>query len=269
MKKAAGLDPNVDAVVREILAGVSPASAKKLAAWRKPERDLHRLAHRDYVRAVRRNLGYRELKCMISAADKMLSRLGYDQPVMVSARALRRIASDLRFHLRAEPYDGPEGLALLGFYVNRQGQMLQRPLIYLNTAHVQAAVTVAFCHELGHYITTKLFNSWHEPVHLSFDADYASHLDDPVELAADALAAVRCYPEGLARRIFATPWRWGLVARTTALTGDAFSKVRAYIESHGGFGFPKDLPAQQNLNYLAGMIHYAKLRWALLAEYDL
>lgn len=196
------------------------------------------------------------------------SSLGYEEPTLVSDRVLRRLASDLRFHLKAEPYEGPEGLALLGFYVDKHHQMLQRPLIYLNTAHVPAAVTVAFCHEFGHYLTAKLFKLWDEPVHLYFDADYASHLNDPVELAADALAAIRCYPVEIARQIFATPWNWGLVARTGRLTGDAFDKVRAYIGSHG-FDFSPDLPVQQNVNYLAGMIHYAKLRWALLAEYDL
>ena len=29
------------------------------------------------------------------------------------------------------------------------------------------------------------------------------------------------------------------------------------------------IPANQRLHYLLGMIHYAKLRWALLAEYDM
>jgi hypothetical protein len=29
------------------------------------------------------------------------------------------------------------------------------------------------------------------------------------------------------------------------------------------------IPVNQRLNYLSGMIRYAKLRWALLAEFDL
>jgi hypothetical protein len=36
-----------------------------------------------------------------------------------------------------------------------------------------------------------------------------------------------------------------------------------------GFDFGASLPAGQSFNYLTGMIHYAKLRWALLAEYEL
>jgi hypothetical protein len=267
MKKAAGFDPNVDALVRQILAGASETSAKKLAAWRKPERDLHRLARRDYVRAVRRHLSYWEFRSLISNADSTFSRLGDNPTAMVSGRTLRKLAGELGFHLRAEPYQGPEGLALLGFYVHKHEGLLQRPLIYVNTAHVPVVVTTTFCHEFGHHLASQLFGT-RGLVHPLFDADYASHLDDPAELAADALTAIRGYPGESARRIFATPWNWGLVAHTGRLTGDAFRKVRAYVGSLG-FDFSPDLPAHQNLNYLAGMIHYAKLRWALLAEYDL
>jgi hypothetical protein len=36
-----------------------------------------------------------------------------------------------------------------------------------------------------------------------------------------------------------------------------------------GFNFDNRIPAADNLHYLEGMIHFAKLRLALLAAYDI
>jgi hypothetical protein len=35
------------------------------------------------------------------------------------------------------------------------------------------------------------------------------------------------------------------------------------------FEFEPQTPATENLHYLAGMIHYVKLRFALMAQYDI
>jgi hypothetical protein len=45
--------------------------------------------------------------------------------------------------------------------------------------------------------------------------------------------------------------------------------IREHLEASYGFDFSIALPPVQNLQYLAGMIHYAKLRAALLEEYDI
>jgi hypothetical protein len=107
------------------------------------------------------------------------------------------------------------------------------------------------------------------PVHFFIDADYASHLEEPAELAADVMVSIAGYPEPIARKIFATDWEWGLVARAKDLTEAALSEVRRHLKNAYGFDFTEQIPANQMLHYLSGMIHFAKLRWGLLAEYDI
>ncbi|MGH7916657.1 MAG: hypothetical protein ACREQE_04250, partial [Candidatus Binataceae bacterium] len=143
------------------------------------------------------------------------------------------------------------------------------PLIYVNTAHHPTAVSATFCHEFGHHLSSELFGPQKEPVHFFIDADYAAHLKEPHELAADAMVSLAAYPQPLARKIFPAEWNWGLVARARNLPEAALNEVRAHIRRFYGFDLMERIPANQRLHYLSGMIHYAKLRWALLAEYDL
>ncbi len=263
-----GLDPRIEAVFRRILASARTFGADKLEAWKKPERDLRRLAKRDYVRALRRNVGYRELKSLLSAMQKAFQRLGADQLAWGSVEGMRLAALSYALHFKAEPYEGEEGLALRGFYADRDSRTLQRPLIFVNTSHVPLAVSTTFCHEFAHYLTADLLRNRRDSLHFFYDAAYASHLDDPAELLADSLVALRAYPREFAREIFETPCNWSLVGQTGSLPGRAFEEVRMGFKLRG-FDFPRELPALQNMHYLIGMIHYAKLRWALLVEYDL
>src|SRR5216683_3102168 len=157
-----------------------------------------------------------------------------------------------------------------GFYVTSAKGMLKRPLIYINTAHHPLAVSTTICHEVGHHLSAQMFGSGaDEPVHFFFDADYAGHLGDPGELAADAMVSLAGYPYPIAKKIFETPWNWGLVARAKDLTQAALAEVRGHVRRVYGFDLMERIPANQRLHYLSGMIHFAKLRWALLAEYDL
>jgi hypothetical protein len=270
MAERAQLDSSIDQTVDRILAWAPKQGAGQLQAWRKPRIDLRRMVSRDYVRPLRKHLGYREVKRLVDTAESMLTRLGHPQSASAHPpQALRRVASRLRVHLKAKPFEGPEGMALRGFYVDEREGMLKRPLIYLNTAHVPLAVSVTFIHEFGHHVAAGLFNTHREQVHFYFDADYAGHLDDPAELAADVIVSFRGYPAALARKIFKTSWDWGLVARAGGLNGEMFGQIRAHIRDFYGFDFSPSVSARQNLHYLSGMIHYAKLRWALLAEYGL
>ncbi len=263
------LDPKIEAVFRRILVSARAAGAEKLEAWKKPEREFRRLAQRDYVRALRRNMGYRELKTVLSAMEKILVRLGGDRYAWGSLEGMRTAADSLALHFKAEPYGGDEGMALRGFYADKDSRTLQRPLIFVNTSHAPIAVSATFCHEFAHYLSSELLRSERQPLHFFYDSAYESHLDDPAELVADSLVALRAYPREFALRLFATPWNWGLVGRIGSLPGHAFEEIRIYLKRATGFDFPPDLPAFQNIHYLYGMIHYAKLRWALLVEYNL
>ncbi len=258
----------VDKLISRILAETMRRESHKVDSWRRPSADIRRLVERDYVRSLRRYLPYRELRRLISAFADVLPEFNREPVGMMSTERLARRASDLDLNFKAAPYEGEDGLALRGFYVTRKQGILKRPLIYVNTAHHPLAVSATFCHEVGHHVTAEVIGGDDDPVHFFFDADYATHLEEPSELAADVMVSFAGYPEPIARKIFATPWKWGLVARAKNLTDAALDEVRGHIKKVYGFDLMARIPPHQRLHYLSGMIHYAKLRWALLAEYD-
>lgn len=259
----------IDALVEQILRRAHKVGRDKIDAWKKPRRELRQLARADYVRAVRRTLDYRTLRAIIREAQEIWPQLNRGQGHTATLNQLAAISSDLRIHLQAAPYLGPEGMALRGFYLDKAPETLKRPLIYLNTAHHLGAVAATFMHEIGHYVTAKVTGRAGHGVHYLFSAAHNSHLSQPAELAADVLVSLAAYPVPLARRIFASPWDWGLVARADRLPDQTFARIREHVRKLCGIDFGDSLPPGQSFNYLTGMIHYAKLRWAVLVEYDL
>lgn len=259
----------VDALVEEILRRARKVGRNELEAWRKPQRELRELARLDYVRAMRRTLDYHALRAIVREARKICPQLNREPVPAATLDQLAAISSDLRIHFQATPYRGPEGMALRGFYVDKAPKTLKHPLIYLNTAHHPGAVSATFMHEIGHYVTARVTGRASNGVHYFFNAAHRGHLGQPAELAADVIVSLGAYPEPLARRMFATPWDWGLVARADRLPDRAFAQIRKHVRELCGIDFGASLPPGQSFNYLTGMIHYAKLRWALLAEYEL
>ena len=245
------------------------SNARKVAAWKHPTAGVARLLKQDYVRSLRRQLSYRDVQVLVNQFERIFPRFNSHSLTMRSTRGLGEIASKLDFHLKAVPYRGSDGLALRGFYVTRAQGMLKRPLIFVNTAHHRLAVGASFIHELAHHVTNEALDLPSEPVHFFFDADYGAHLNDPCELAADVMVSLAGYPAEVARQIFPSSWDWGLVGHAEKLTEVAFEQVRAHLRKVYGLDLMDNVLAERRINYLAGMIHYAKLRWALLVEYDL
>ncbi|HVA81794.1 MAG TPA: hypothetical protein VNF29_12785 [Candidatus Binataceae bacterium] len=269
MTRAVNSDAQVEKLITGILSMTRDGEADKFAAWKKPSDDIRRLVRHDYVRSLRRNLPYREIKTLVEAFAQVVPSFNREPIGELSPERLAAWASDLGLHFKAAPYAGDDGLALRGFYVTRAHGMLKRPLIYVNTAHHPLAVCSTFCHEVGHHMSAEMLGEQNDLVHFFFDADYAAHLEDPCELAADVMVSFAAYPEPIARKIFAVPWRWGLVAQAKDLTEAALAEVVGHLKRFYGFNLMERIPAPQKLNYLSGMIHFAKLRWALLAEYDI
>lgn len=245
------------------------SNARKVASWKKPAATIRRLLKQDYVRSLRRHLSYTDVRTMVSEFEKIFPGFNARSVSMMTTRKFSAIAARLNFHLQAAPYEGADGLALRGFYVTRAEGILKRPLVFVNTAHHPLAVGTSFVHELAHHVHSEVLDLPAEPVHFFFDADYAAHLADPGELAADVMVSLAGYSAEAARRIFPSIWNWGLVARTETLTEDSFEQVRAHLQQVYGLDLMAQIAPERRFNHLAGMIHYAKLRWALLAEYDL
>lgn len=258
----------IDSIAERILKRAQP-SAAELAALKRPMRDIEQLMRRDYVRALRKRLGYRELLTLVSQANGLWPGLNRER-LMWKRRHLTEFSEQLSVHLSARPRREPEGMALRGFYVHKSRSTLKRPLIYVNTAHHPAAVAATFCHEVGHHLATgRLAREKQTPIHFFFDAAYARHIDDPTELSADVLVSLAAYPEPVARRIFSKSWSGGLVARAQHLTAETVEDICRHLKQGYRVDFTRSVQSRRNLTYLAGMIHFAKLRWALLAEYDL
>jgi hypothetical protein len=269
-------------LVEAILAGVNASGRRELDSWQNPERDIRDLARRDYAPSLRKHLDRAAVDEVLHLARRIFPEFNRDHdPERIErwltahpSHELKALFSQVRerldVHFQDRPFNGPEGLALRGFFVDRGHGSLKRPLIYVNTAHHPVAVAATLYHEVGHLLAAQVFEQDNRPVHLFFDADYISHLDDAEELTADIVLALIAYPAPVARKLFATPWNWGVFARTTELSDEVFSQVSEYFRATFGVSLAAaDLPARRKLNYLAGLIHFAKLRSTLLGEYQL
>jgi hypothetical protein len=234
---------------------------------------------RDYGGSLSSHFSRRELRDLIEALTASLPVLNREQIRPIPLPGLAQIAARLGAQFRANPFNGPAGLSLRGFYVDSEN--LKRPLICVNSAHHPVAVNSAFWHEVGHHLTAGLSPRQREMGQeltarllrgkgeefpgLSFGSDYHEHLNDPMELAADMLGSLVCYSRSAAKQLFRPLLQKGTAENIHAV----LSAARTHLGSVWGFTFDKQIGAAENLHYLAGMIHFAKLRLALLAEYDI
>jgi hypothetical protein len=266
------LDPEITRLVRTILSEAQGRGARELKAWRHPEREIRRLLARDYARSLRERFGPAEMNYLVGSATAIWPDFNRSPMGPPSMRLFAEVSAQLRLHLRSAPYRSSGGFALRGFYVNRTPPALGRPLIYINSAHHLLAMGTAFCHEVGHHLSAGMFRSsdGERQTLLYFGAEYSKHMNDAAELAADILVSLSGYPKAMARTIFQTrPRKRAMKIPVTEPGASAFTAVREHLRARYGFDFTLALPPTKKLHYLTGMIHYARLREALLEEYDL
>jgi hypothetical protein len=255
----------LEGLATEILAVSETKGQRSTASWNLVE-EIKSLARLDYGVPLRRTLGRREVMDIVAEARKMVWPNLNREPVrLVTPSEFTRLWSSLGVDFRLANFGGPQGLALMGFYARKMGRS-RRPLIYVNTAHHPAAVGAAFTHEMGHHLTARIFASQKERAHYLTYTAYAAHLDDSAELAADSLVSLGIFPGDIAREIFEVESKPSKLAKSSE---PAFARVRNYFRNRYGLNLDMRLPAHKKLPYLAGMIHYANLRRALLNEYDI
>jgi hypothetical protein len=254
---------NLEGLAAEILAA---NASRPSAAARNLKREIKALARRDYGQALRKSLGRQEVLEIVAEARRMVWPHINREPLrLVAPREFARLWSRLGVDFRLAKFEGPQGLALMGFYAGKVGPS-KRPLIYVNTAHHPAAIGAVFSHEMGHHLTAKIFASQEEySAYLNYTA-FGDNLGDPAELAADCLVSLGAFPKNVARRMFGTESRPSERANPAA---SPLASVGNYIQSRYGFSIDARIPVQKKLPYLAGMIYYANLRKALLDEYDI
>jgi hypothetical protein len=230
------------------------------------ESELRGIASRDYRQALRRCLSQAQVQQIVSIAKTRVWPHLNQQPVrLVSLDEFVRRWSSFGVDFKFASLPSKNGLSLLGFYLTNADGLRERPLIFANTAHHPALVGLALDHEMGHHLTAQIFASAEDTSHLLSLTAFEEHLTDPLELAADTLVSFGVFPAPVARALFQD------VKGTDAGRGlpDAiFDKVLEYVTDRYDARLELIHGAHEKFQALAALIHYTKLRRALLAEYD-
>jgi len=163
--------------------------------------------------------------------------------------------------VRAEPYRKGAGLALRGFFCRADVGAKSKFVIFLNTAHHPAAVAATLGHELGHYMYGKMVGET-GPMTAFMEATFTSHLREEHELFADSVVALSAYTPELVQTI-------GRMDRLEpGRTDMSFKRIQKTYEAMST-RFKVDLSQEKitapwRVCYLTSMIHFFKLRCALL-----
>jgi hypothetical protein len=220
------------------------------------------LSRLDYGRALRNRFDRAEIHELLQELRRSLPALNCEVFREIDLRRLAETAAAFGVNVQARQFDGDEGRALRGFYVHDY-TVLRRPLIVVNTANHPVSVVAAFWHEMGHHLTHSVFGDAHDHVSPHFSTNYHDHLNHPEEIVADMLTVLACYPKPAARKVFGDSVTSDARRNAESLT----SKVMPYVRSVTGFDFERGSSSTDTLRQLAGVIHVAKLRAALLREY--
>ncbi len=163
--------------------------------------------------------------------------------------------------LRAEPYLEGAGLALRGFFCRANVGAKSKFVIFLNTAHHPGAVVATFGHEIGHYIYGSLVGE-RAPMAAFLEGTFSNHLHEEDELFADSLVAFSCYNREIMKEI-------GPI-KNVRKADDLFGRIR---RAYGlvGSKYELDLTDRKmgnvwRVRYLTSMVHFFKLRCALLEK---
>ncbi len=201
-----------------------------------------------------------EIKSLIEGELKTLLAAGRGITNPHTVAHLSRIFGPREIELRAEPYRTGAGLALRGFFCRTNMGDKSKFVIFVNTAHIPAAVAATLGHELGHYIYGSLVGE-KTPMTYFMEGSFSSHLSEEDELFADSLVALAAYSRDQIRQI-------GNVSEIVPGSADeVFSRIKVVYDligprwnldlAHGR------MAAAWRVRYLTSMTHFFKLRCAL------
>jgi len=237
---------------------------KRDVTARKSEADYRAIAKIDYGSAVGKHFDRTQLKQMFKEMRRTLPTLNQEIYRITDLTRLAAIAKGLGVIFQAHAFTGSDAAGFRGFYVN-EAEVLRRPLIWVNTAAHPAAAAAAFWHEIGHHLTTEILGTHHQPIGLSIGANYRENLTDPKEIAADMVRVLGGYPQPIARKLFG-----GLQHQASNTDADLLvAQARPHVRAVMGLNLQSPSSPKENLYYLGGMIHTAKLRATLLNEYGI
>ncbi len=216
----------------------------------------------DYDAALASTFSRNEIRSFITGARLFIPGLNREQYRWRGLRDLQHRGAELGVRVIAQPFSKDDGQELLGFY----SPDVAKPLVYLNNVHHPAAVAATFFHEIGHHLVAQLLTTYHESRVYSLSPEYNSHLDEPSELLADLLVCLQAYPKVPAKRIFAHDSEH-VSASDSDLPFALLIRAKAHLVNLG-FQIDESVLAGDR-RYLSGMIHFLKLRLALLKLFGL
>jgi hypothetical protein len=219
-------------------------------------------SQQNYGTAIRKHFDRGQMRQILAEVRRTLPALNRQVFRITNPRHLRKIANELGVMLHADRFDGPDGRSLRGFYLD-DTELLGRPAIWVNTATHPVGVAAAFWHEVGHHLTKRIFDDCHHRTSYSFNTNHQARLTDASEIAADMVMVLACYPKTAATKLFTGD------KVSADNTDQLLSRVRPYVRSVTKFDFVNQFSGHENLHYLAGIIHLAKLRAALLSDYEI
>jgi len=235
--------------------------------WMAHVRDLRRIVAADYCSTVKshRTAGMFPVRSFVSDAQREFPEFNV-QPIRFDV-GLRRRISALGINLQMQPY--LRRRPLRGFYHRDPDH---GPLIWVNLAHPPGAVAASLGHELGHWYRERLLGCASDSTSVPFfNGNFVGHLKRPDELFADVFPVLAAYPTSIAAEIFpAGGWR-SVARRALRLDGATLRRLRTHLAANYGFdALPRTEGAvSRRIYYVTSMVHFARLRWALLAEFDL
>ncbi len=164
--------------------------------------------------------------------------------------------------VKAEPYRKGAGLALRGFFCRANLNDHPKFIIFLNTAHIPAAVAATLGHELGHYLYGSLVGE-DGPMTAFMEGTFAAHLNEEHELFSDALVALAAYSTDQIRQITSIG---KIDAGNPENILKRVHKVSEMIGPLWKVEFKQDRISSSTwrVGYLTSMIHFFKLRCAIL-----
>jgi hypothetical protein len=258
--------PRILGLTSDIVGSTETAPSVGVDAHTATPREIARLWAVDYGPALRACLSRAEVREIVGEGRrKAWPHLNQESVRLGSLEQFAQRASELGADFRIASMPWPSGLAVMGFYLGKDSGLENRPLICVNGAHHPAAVGTAFLHEVGHHVTADLFSMRNDTVQLSRQTGYEGHLSAPRELAADVLVSLGIYPQSMAAKLLdVTSARRSPAARAES------PAAKLVTATAGRYGLAFDrLPVQKRLQYEAGLVHFTRLRQALLEEYGL
>jgi hypothetical protein len=258
-----------EGLVRELSTAGGVRRGDKTPSLAELKSEIAEIAHRDYGQALRQCFSRWEVREITDEGKtRVWPGLNRDPVTLVSPHEFVRRWSSFGVDFKFASLSWKEGLSLLGFYVNKIDRVRMRPLIFVNTAHHPAVVGVALDHEMGHHLTSQIFAADDGP-HLLPQTGFEQHLAEPAELAADILVSLCMFPAPIARALFSGANRAADGNRPNQLSNPAFAKLLQYIGKRYGLRFDHIREVSKRFQTLAGLVHYTKLRRALLDEYNI